>query len=119
MLLNTLLIAFFAHIIDRIFGEFRFIKHPIILIGELINFFEKRFYKDSVIRGLFLVMFVLAVVSLVSVALEMLLLQLDTLTYIVISSFAASMFLAHRMLHDSVKNILECEDQKKAISYLR
>lgn len=116
--MNTLLIAFFAHIIDRLFGEFRFIKHPVILIGGLISFFEKRFYKDSVIRGLFLVMFVLALVTLVSLTLEMLLLQLDTLAYILISSFIASMFLAHRMLYDSVKNILDCEDQKKAISYL-
>lgn len=116
--MSTLLIALFAHLIDRIFGEFSFIKHPIILIGELISLFEKQFYKPSVLRGVFLVIFVLGLVTLVSISLETLLLQLDTVPYLIISSLIASMFLAHRMLYDSVRNILECENQKEAISQL-
>ena len=67
---NNFLIAFLAYFIDRIFGEFRFVKHPIIIIGDMINFFQKRYYKDSVFRGLLLVLFVLGLVSVISFVLE-------------------------------------------------
>jgi adenosylcobinamide-phosphate synthase len=111
-------IAFLAYIIDRLFGEFKFIKHPIILIGELISFYEKKFYKDNIISGLFLVFFVIINVSIISFSIEHLLLYLPTFFYIVILSFLSSMFLAHKMLYDSVKNVLYAKDQKKAISML-
>ena len=116
--MSNILVALFAYFIDRVFGEFRFIKHPIIIIGELITFFEKRFYKDSVLRGLLLVLFVIALVSFISITIYLYLTQLNQTLNIIISSFIASIFIAHRMLYDSVKNILTCQNKKEAISML-
>ena len=116
-MINTL-ITLLAYFIDRIFGEFRFIKHPIIIIGDIISFFEKRFYKDSIFRGLLLTIFVLSVVGILSFSLEYLLSNLPIVLNIIISSSVASMFLAHKMLHDAVKGVLEADDKKEAISML-
>ena len=47
-------LTFISYIIDRIFGEFKFIKsyiHPVIYMGRFITWFEKYFYKDSISRG--------------------------------------------------------------------
>ncbi len=116
--MSNLLVALLAYIIDKIFGEFRFIKHPIIIIGELISFAEKKLYNNTVWSGLLLVMFVLAIVSVASLALELLLLELPNLLYIIFASFIASMFLAHKMLYDTVEEVLFAKDKKSAIAQL-
>jgi len=116
--MTNILIGLFAYIIDKIFGEFRFIKHPIIIIGEIISFFEKRFYKDRIFRGFLLVVFVLSVVGFISFSLEYFLSTLSFISSIIISSFIASMFLAHKMLHDAVKEVINSDDKRKAISML-
>ena len=116
--MSNILIALFAYIIDKFFGEFKFIKHPIICIGDLITIFESKFYKNSVIRGLYLVMFVLLTVTFGSLLLTSFFgLFWDTIN-IILTSLVASMFLAHKMLYDSVKNILVCKNKKEAISML-
>ena len=114
----NILTTILAYTIDRIFGEFSFIKHPIIIIGNLITFFEKRFYKDSILRGLLLFIFMLVIVGGVVTFLTYLLNSLPTFLNIMITSFIASMFLAHRMLYDSVKEILSAENKREAISML-
>ena len=116
--MSNLLVAFFAYIIDTLFGEFKYIKHPIICIGELISFFESRFYKDSIFRGLSLVLFVLLTVSLFSLGIVIFFEMLGTTLNIILSSVLASMFLAHRMLFDSVQEILTSQDKKEALSML-
>ena len=116
--MSNILIAIFAYIIDKIFGEFPFKLHPIEMIGKLINFFENQFYKDSVSRGILLVIFTLLIVGALSMAIELYLMILPTFIYIILSAIIASIFIAHKMLHDSVKNILVCEDKKAAISML-
>ncbi|WP_457745575.1 adenosylcobinamide-phosphate synthase CbiB [Sulfurimonas sp.] len=116
--MNNLLIALFAYIIDRLFGEFTFIKHPVVFIGDLISWFENKFYKNSVERGTLLVLFVIAVVSFFSISLYLYLNLLPLFFNIFISSFIASMFLAHKMLRDSVASILTAENKKEAISML-
>jgi adenosylcobinamide-phosphate synthase len=116
--MSNLLVAALAYITDKLFGEFRFIKHPIIFIGELIAIFESRFYKDSVMRGLLLVMFVLLTVTLASLLLCSFFGWFGTVLNTILTSLTASMFLAHRMLFDSVKNILTCKNKKEAISML-
>ena len=116
--MTNILIALFAYFIDRLFGEFNFIKHPIIIIGETITFFEKRFYKNSIFRGLLLVLFVLSLISIVSISIYYFLNEFSNILNIVISSFLASMFLAHRMLYDSVREVLLSQDKKRAISML-
>lgn len=111
-------VSFLAYIIDKIFGEFRFIKHPIIYIGELIKFFEDKFYKDSIFRGFFLVLFVLSIVYFISFGVIFLLDTLPKTLNIIITSIIASMFLAHKMLYQSVKNILTSTNKKEEISML-
>jgi adenosylcobinamide-phosphate synthase len=116
--MSNILTALFAYMIDKFFGEFAFIKHPVIRIGELITFFEKHFYKDTIFRGFLLVVFMLFISSFAAVVITLILTRFNSAIEIIISSIIASMFLAHRMLYDSVKNILTSEDKKEAISML-
>jgi len=118
MILTNLTIALLAYLIDRIFGEFSFIKHPIILIGDIISFFEEKFYKDSVFRGFFLVLFVLLSVGAISITVYFYLDLLHPLFKILISAFIASMFLAHKMLYESVKEVLYAENKQEHIAML-
>ncbi len=116
--MSNLLITIFAYLIDKKFGEFSFIKHPIIYIGEMISFFEDNFYKDSIFRGFLLVVFMLFSMSFISISIYLYLSYLHDFLSIIISSFIASMFIAHRMLYDSVKEILTAKNKKQAISML-
>jgi adenosylcobinamide-phosphate synthase len=115
--MNNILITILAYFIDKFFGEFP-IKHPVIYIGEMITFFEDKFYKDSVFRGFLLVLFILSISFFVSWSIYTYLSYLSDFLTIIFSSIIASMFVAHRMLYDSVKDILIVEDKKKAISML-
>ncbi len=100
-----------AYIIDSIFGEFKNIKHPIILIGDYIKFFEQKFYEDNRFRGMILTLTLIFVVWVIS----------HTFTLIfhdIILGIFASMFLAHKMLHDSVNEAIFSKDKRKKLSYL-
>jgi len=116
--MNNLIITLFAYLIDRKFGEFKFIRHPVIVIGGLISFFEKHWYKDEVCRGALLVLFVLTIVGAVAMTIQMFLLLLHPMLYILSSSIIASMFIAHKMLRDSVLDVLSAKDKRSAISML-
>ena len=115
---SNFFIAFFAYFIDKIFGEFKFIKHPVILIGEVISFFEEKFYKNSIFRGLLLVLFVLTVVGIFVFALYFYLKLLNPILSIIITSIITSIFIAHKMLKDSVLDIINTENKKEALSML-
>lgn len=114
----NILTAILAYLIDRFFGEFSFIKHPIIYIGEMITFFEERFYKDSIVRGFFLTLFILIVVSIFSISIYEYLKLLSTSLNIFITSIIASIFIAYKMLRDAVQGVLDAEDKHQAISML-
>ena len=116
--MSNLLITLLAYFIDRIFGEFAFIKHPVIFMGELISFFEKKFYEDSILRGFLLVIFVLGVVSFFAFTIEAYLVLLPSPLYIFFSALIASMFIAHNMLRASVLDVVNADDKKHAISML-
>jgi adenosylcobinamide-phosphate synthase len=116
--MSNLFIVLFAYFIDKIFGEFSSIKHPIITIGELITWFEKHFYQDSTLRGFFLVLYVLALAGFISEAITLFLAQLGTILNILITSLIASMFIAHRMLYDSVEAIIDAPNKRELISML-
>ena len=116
--MNNLIIAILAYLIDKFFGEFSFIKHPVILIGKLISFFEQHFYKDTVFRGFLLIIFTLFITSFISILLTTFLENLNNTINIIISSLIASMFLAHNMLYNTVKDILTKQNKKEAISML-
>ena len=100
-------IALIAYVIDRIFGEFSFIRHPVVLMGDYISWFEKRFYADSIVRGMILTLSLLLLVFLLSFSISYLLSgwghpDLQVLLYGVI----ASTTIASKMLYDSVKDII-------------
>jgi len=115
---SNLLITIFAYLIDKKFGEFTSVKHPIIYIGEMISFFEDNFYKDSIFRGFLLVVFMLFSMSFISISIYLYLSYLHNFLSIIISSFIASIFIAHNMLYNSVKEILTAKNKKQAISML-
>jgi len=115
--MTNIFMAFFAYFIDKFFGEFP-IKHPVEAIGEMITFFEERYYEDSVARGIMLVLFITVSIFIASMAVHLYLDYLPTFLTVIISSVIASMFIAHNMLYNSVKDILTAEDKKEAISML-
>jgi len=106
-----LFIAFIAYIIDAIFGEFKRIKHPIILIGDYITLFEKIFYKDSKFRGMILTLTLISIVWAISHTFA-------TIFNEIILGVLASMFLAHKMLHDSVYEAILSNNKREKLSYL-
>ena len=116
--MSNILIALLAYLIDKIFGEFRFIKHPIISIGEIITSFEKNYYRDSIFRGFTLVLFVLSIVSFISIVITLYLNELPLFIDIVVTSILASIFIAHKMLYDSVDAVLYAKDKREAIAML-
>jgi adenosylcobinamide-phosphate synthase len=67
---------------------------------------------------LLLVLFVLDLVSFISISIYLYLGEMNEVLNILISSFVASMFLAHRMLYDSVKEILVSPNKREVISML-
>ena len=116
--MSNLLVAFLAYIIDRVLGEFKFFTHPVVSIGEGITYFEENFYKDTVLRGFLLVIYILFFVSLITMYISYFLSMLPLFIEIIVSSILASIFIAHKMLYDSVNAVLNVEDKHKAISML-
>ena len=101
-------VALIAYIIDRFFGEFhelKFLKHPIVFIGDYISWFEKIFYKDSIFRGILLSSSLLIIVFIVSYFFSL----FDNLY---VQGFLASFALSSRMLYDAVKDVISNDDIK-------
>ncbi len=109
-------VALIAYIIDRVVGEFGFIRHPVVWMGDMIGWYEKKFYRDSIWRGVGLVIMVVWVTLLISFGLQTLVsgwghpdLQVTVLGVV------ASMVIASKMLHDSVAHVI---DDPASIRYL-
>ena len=103
-----------AYLIDAIFSEFqqiKYLKHPIILMGNYISWFEKKFYKDSVFIGFLLTITLLILVFFLTYFLTM----IDNILF---QAFLASFTISQKMLYDSVKNVIGAKDPKFAISML-
>jgi len=100
-------ITLMAYIIDRVFGEFKYIKHPVVLMGDYIKWFESKFYKDCFINGMLLTISLLFIVFCVSFTLSFL--------PMIIVALICSMGIASKMLYESVKDIFL---NKKNIKYL-
>jgi len=92
-------ITLIAYVTDRIFGEFAFIRHPVVLMGDLIISFEKRFYAPTIKRGFWLVFWLLAVVLA-------LVYPISLINNPWILGIIASTGIAGKMLYDSVHNVL-------------
>lgn len=101
-------LALIAYITDRIFGEFKFIRHPVVLMGDFITAFQKKFYAPTIKRGFWLVFWLLAVVLA-------LVYPITLLHNPWILGVIASTGIASRMLYDSVHNVL---NDPQSIRYL-
>lgn len=103
-----------AYLIDAIFSEFsevKYLKHPIIIIGSYISWFEKKFYKDTVFRGFILTFTLISFVFFITYFLSL----VDSVLF---QAFLASFTISSKMLYDSVKNVIESKNPKLAISML-
>ncbi|NPA72999.1 MAG: cobalamin biosynthesis protein CobD [Gammaproteobacteria bacterium] len=67
---DILIIALLALLIDRRFGEFSFIRHPVVIMGDVIKAFERHFYRDSIGRGALLTLCLVTFSLLVGLGLE-------------------------------------------------
>ena len=97
MLAKITLIAF---LIDKFFGEFLVIKHPVVFMGDYILWFEKNFYKDSIIWGVALTASLLFIVFFIAFLLELFLPWW-------LLGIIASMGIASKMLYDSIIDVLK------------
>ncbi len=110
-------ISLLAYIIDWLIGEFK-IKHPVEVMGNYINWFERNRYKDSVLQGMILTFSLTLLVFSVSFIITLLTSFLPEAAELMLLAVLASMGLAGRMLHDSVKEVLLASDAKAAIAML-
>jgi len=92
-------IALIAYVTDRLFGEFKFIRHPVVLMGDFISAFQKRFYRDSIVRGFWLVFWLLACVLAIVYPISL-------IGNPWVLGIIASTGIAGKMLCTSVKNVL-------------
>lgn len=92
-------IALIAYLTDRIFGEFRFIRHPVVLMGNFITAFEKRFYRASILCGFWLAFWLLACVFALVYPISL----IDNPWLL---GIIASTGIAGKMLYESVNNVL-------------
>jgi adenosylcobinamide-phosphate synthase len=98
--MSNIVIVVLAYLIDKKFGEFSFIKDPMIMINDLVNFVEKKVYKDSVSAGILFVVTVLGIMGLLSITLTLYLSYFNVYIYIIVSSFIASVFISQNELQD-------------------
>ena len=116
--MTNILIAITAYFIDRIFGEFKFFRHPVKYFGDMITWFEENYYQDSFIRGVYLLVFVVGSIGFVSILIEEYISYFFSLLNVVTSAFIASMFISHKKLYDSVKKILTSDYKNEALANL-
>lgn len=98
-------IALFAYIIDFIFAEFPQIKykHPIIFMGDYIKWFEKKFYKDSILQGSFLTISLVSIIFIISFLISL-------IDNVIILGFLASFTISHKMLYEAVKDVISSDE---------
>ena len=100
-------IALIAYIIDRLLGEFKFIRHPVVIMGDYIKWFERYFYKKSIFRGVLLSVTLIAFVFVISYGFTYLISRwVHADLQMIIVGIIASTTIASKMLYDSVKEIV-------------
>ena len=100
-----ILVSLIAYIVDRAIGEFSFITHPVVWMGRYISWFEKRFYKDELLAGVWLWVSLVFIVGVLSCSIEYLL--GNSWLGILIQGVIASSTIASKMLYESVKDIIK------------
>ncbi|WFE68190.1 adenosylcobinamide-phosphate synthase CbiB [Thiomicrospira sp. R3] len=113
-----LLVALFGLLIDRWVGEFLNRTHPVVGIGKLISGFEKRFYRDHIRNGAWLVLWVLVCCGVLASIAQGFLNGLALWLSLLLGSVLASIFFAHRMLYDSVHALLNNPEPQQPLAML-
>ena len=109
-------VGIFAYLIDRVFGEFRLVKHPVIYMGDYIKWFEDNFYRDTIFRGAILTITLIFITFLISHSITISIDYIDNIyIQLFIFSIVASTTISSKMLYDSVKDIIK---NPKNIRYL-
>lgn len=116
--MSNALVSLIALLVDRLFGEFRFIRHPVCYMGEYISWFEKRFYRDAILRGGVLVASLLLLCGAFAWGIVSLLALLPLWAETALTGVLASIFVAHRMLHDAVKEVAFAEVPQQKVAML-
>ncbi len=101
-----------SYLIDRVFGEFKFITHPIIYIGKYISFFEKNFYKDTILRGAILTISLILIIFLITSLIT------HFVSNIYLLALLSSMGIASNMLYNSVRDVINSKNPKEKIAML-
>ena len=116
--MGNALAALIALAVDRRFGEFRFIRHPICYMGDYISWFEWRFYADAIGRGGVLVASLLLLCGAITWGVVAAIALLPAWAQTLVTGVLASLFVAHRMLHDAVKEVAEAERPQEKVALL-
>jgi len=111
-------IALLAYIIDRLFSEFNFIRHPIEIFGDFITWFEKFFYKDSILRGVILILSSIFIFGSLALLVETVVSTFNPFIEVVTLGFFSSMFLAHSMLYQSVQNVADSNEPQREVAMI-
>ena len=85
---------------DRVIGEFKFIKHPVVFMGDFIQWFESKYYMNSIYRGILLNLSLLSLVFVVIYIIDFF------ITNIYLTAIITSTGIASKMLYNSVKDII-------------
>ncbi len=100
-------VAFIAYATDRLLGEFGFIRHPVMLMGDYIKWFEKRFYGKSILRGALLTLSLIALVYGIAYGLTVVLSGWGHPSLeLFVTGIITSTTIASKMLYDSVKAVI-------------
>ena len=100
-------LALFSYIVDRIFGEFSSVRHPVVFMGDFIKWYENYFYKDNIFRGVLLTLSLLLSVVFTVFMLDALLSYfLNDWLYFIALVLLGSTTIASKMLYDSVADIM-------------
>lgn len=116
--MTNILIAIFAYLLDKIFGEFTFMVHPLSYVKEMSSYFKENHFKESILRGFLHLFFVISVVSFFIICITLFLAETPFVVNVVASSLIASMFLSHTKAGDSLKKLFKKAQNKQTFSKL-
>ncbi len=105
-----------AYFIDRLFGEFNAVRHPVVIMGDAIQWFEKKFYQDSIAIGAILTLSLTLTVFILIHSLTLFIQSgnfyftqnwYGEILELLLLGTIASSTIASKMLYDSVKDIIK------------
>ncbi|WP_026673203.1 adenosylcobinamide-phosphate synthase CbiB [Alkalihalobacterium bogoriense] len=109
MIANHLLALSLAFLLDRLIGDPRWLPHPVIWIGKLISFLEKKLNKGEhqKVRGVIFLIFVLVVVCIITATMVIGAYLIHPLVGIVIEAVIIFYAIAQKSLKDAAMEVYE------------